>query len=127
MRAPSLWAGIDVGGRRKGFHVAVIDGARVCAGPRQLRTPPEVAAWLTEMAPKLVGVDAPKVLGDDRVRFESERRLAREVCHLRYTPTREALERQRTTRAPKFYEWIEHGLELYAALTAAGFDAIEVF
>jgi predicted nuclease with RNAse H fold len=121
------WAGVDVGGRRKGFHVALVDGRRVLAGPRQLPTPADVAAWLAEWKPCLVGVDAPRVLGDDAVRFESERRLAREVCHLRYTPTRAALEYQRTTRAPKYYEWIEHGLELYAALAAAGLDAVECF
>jgi predicted nuclease with RNAse H fold len=121
------WAGVDVGGRRKGFHVALVDGRRVLAGPRQLPTPADVAAWLAEWKPCLVGVDAPSVLGDDAVRFESERRLAREVCHLRYTPTRAALEYQRTTRAPKYYEWIEHGLELYAGLAAAGLDAVECF
>lgn len=126
-RTPSLWAGVDVGGRRKGFHVALVDGRRLAAGPRQLLTPHEVARWLADASPRLVGVDAPKVLGDDQVRFESERRLAREVCRLRYTPTREALLRQRMTRAPKYYEWIEHGLELYAALAKAGLDAIEVF
>ena len=126
-RAPSLWAGIDVGGRRKGFHVAIVDGRRVCAGPRQIRAARDVAGWLAQLAPRLVAVDAPRALGDDRTRFESERRLAREVCHLRYTPTREALERQRLTPAPKYYEWIEHGLELYVALAEAGLEAIECF
>ena len=127
LRAPELWAGVDVGGRRKGFHVALVDGQRVHAGPRRVVAAGEVAGWLAELGPRLVGVDAPKVLGDDQVRFESERRLAREVCHLRYTPTREALERQRMGPAPTYYEWIEHGLELYAALTEAGLQAVECF
>ena len=126
-RAPALWAGVDVGGRRKGFHAAVVDGRRLYAGPRRLAAPRDVAAWLVELRPRLVGVDAPRVLADDRTRFESERRLAHEVCHLRYTPTREALERQRTSHAPRYYEWIEHGLELYVALSGAGLAAVECF
>src|SRR5262249_48576100 len=58
---------------------------------------------------------------------EGERRLAREVCRLRYTPTRAALDRQHETSAPTYYEWIEHGLELYAALEKAALSAIEAF
>lgn len=126
------WAGIDVGGRRKGFHATVIaGGARstlsLVAGPQRLLTPAAVLEWLARWSPRLVGVDAPRTLGDNPIRFEGERRLARELCHLRYTPTREALERQKQGHAPRYYEWIEHGLELYAALEAAGLEAIEAF
>lgn len=90
-------------------------------------TPVAVVVWLAAWSPRLVGLDAPRALGDDRVGFHGERRLAREVCHLRYTPTRKALERPRRGPAPRYYEWIEHGLELYEALEAAGFAAIEAF
>lgn len=61
------------------------------------------------------------------MRFNGERQLARDVCRLRYTPTLAALERQRIGSAPTYYEWIEHGLELYAALDDAGLAAIEAF
>jgi predicted nuclease with RNAse H fold len=129
--APTAWVGVDVGGRRKGFHVAVIVSARgrlaVVERPRRLLTPSAAATWIGVWRPRLVGVDAPRQLGDYPPRFRGERRLAREVCRLRYTPTREALERQKRGRAPKYYEWIEHGLELYEALGRAGLTAIEAF
>ena len=122
---------MDVGGRRKGFHVAVVRGGlrglELVERPRRLREPCDVGAWLRTCAPRLVGVDAPRQLGDHPARFDGERALAREVCRLRYTPTRAALERQRTTRAPRFYEWIEHGLELYDVLANVGVVAIEAF
>lgn len=130
--AGRCWAGIDVGGRRKGFHVAALAPGRgavvnVVAGPERLVTPAAVVAWLRPWSPRLTGVDAPRRLADDPARFDGERRLAREVCRLRYTPTLAALERQRTGSAPAYYEWIEHGLELYAALDGAGLAAIEAF
>ena len=125
------WAGVDVGARRKGFHVAVVRegvrGLELVERPSRILEPSEVAARLHPCLPRLVGVDAPRRLGDDPSRFDGERLLAREVCRLRYTPTRAALERQRTTRAPRFYEWIEHGLELYEALVKVGVAAIEAF
>ena len=125
------WAGVDVGARRKRFHVAVVrEGARgleLIERPRRILAPAEVGAWLRACAPSLVGVDAPRQLGDHPSRFDGERARAREVCRLRYTPTREALDRQRTTRAHRFYEWIEHGLELYHVLAGIGLAAIEAF
>jgi predicted nuclease with RNAse H fold len=95
--------------------------------PRRLLTPSEAAIWISDWRPRLVGVDAPRQLGDYLPRFHGERRLAREVCRLRYTPTREALERQKLGPAPKYYEWIEHGLELYEALGRVAINAVEAF
>lgn len=120
----TLCAGVDVGGRRKGFHTAVVDGPRhVVAGPRQLATPADVVDWLARHRPAVVAVDSPCCLAPDGARSRpDERRFAREVLSLRYTPDRQGLE----ARAP-YYEWIAHGLELYAALTAAGLTAIECF
>jgi predicted nuclease with RNAse H fold len=102
-------------------------GLELVDRPRRILDPCEVAAQLRTSAPRLVGVDAPRRLGDHPSRFDGERTLAREVCRLRYTPTLAALERQRTTRAPRFYEWIEHGLELYEVLATVGLVAIEAF
>ena len=69
----------DVGGRRKGFHVAVIVSARqrlaVVERPRRLLTPGEAAIWISGWRPRLVGVDAPRQLGDYLPRFHGERRL----------------------------------------------------
>jgi hypothetical protein len=44
------------------------------------------------------------------------------VCHLRYTPDRAGL-----TKNPRYYEWGEHGFELYATLAEAGLPAVECF
>ncbi len=127
-----VWAGVDVGGRRKGFHVALIDERsvlRVLTRPGRLLEPDDVVSWLGDgPRPVLVGVDCPCAL-DDGTRREAERRLARQVCGLRYTPTPEALaaQRARPGQASRFYEWIEQGLALYAALARAGLPAIECF
>jgi predicted nuclease with RNAse H fold len=120
----TLCAGVDVGGRRKGFHSAVVDGhRRVVAGPRQLAKPGDVVAWLAGHRPAVVAVDSPCCLAPDGTRSRpDERRFAREILNLRYTPDRAGLEARAS-----YYEWIAHGLELYAALTAAGLTAIECF
>ena len=117
------WAGVDVGGRRKGFHVAVIDSVGVEL-EASLRTPREVASWLAEAGPCLVAVDSPLSPAPPG---ESSRAGERElvqapVCHLRYTPDRAGL-----SENPRYYEWIEHGFELYAALAEAGLAAVECF
>ena len=65
-----------MGGRRKGFHCALVDEeALVAAG----------------------------------------------VCGIRYTPDRARL------AGNPYYEWIEHGFELYDTCRAAGLDVVECF
>lgn len=127
-----VWAGVDVGGRRKGFHVAVVDDRRVVRAPTRLLAPADVVAWLLDEGPRpaLVGVDSPCALAlDDGRRREDERRVARDLCGIRYTPSPDALARQRCKpgQAGRYYEWIEHGLALYEALACAGLTAIECF
>jgi predicted nuclease with RNAse H fold len=127
-----VWAGVDVGGRRKGFHVTVIDAARVVRPPERLREPADVVAWLLREGPRpaLVGVDSPCALAlDDGRRRADERRVARAVCGIRYTPSPAELARQRGKpgQAGRYYEWIEQGLALYDGLARAGLTAIECF
>lgn len=117
------WAGVDVGGPRKGFHVAVVDGGRLLAGPVRLKEPKDVVEFLREWKPRGVAVDSPRSPAPDgQLSREGERRVAREVCGIRYTPDRRGLEANRT-----YYGWVLHGLDLYAALTSAQFRAIECF
>ena len=52
------WAGVDVGGRRKGFHVAIIDSEGV-DGLAALQTSYAVSSWLAEQRPRIVAVDCP--------------------------------------------------------------------
>ena len=112
-----------MGGRRKGFHGAVVDGAGLVAGPRVLACPADVVGWLQPFQPRVVAVDSPCALAPDGARSRpDERRFAREVLSLRYTPDRRSL-----AARPRYYEWIAHGLELYAALAHAGLRAIECF
>jgi predicted nuclease with RNAse H fold len=116
------WAGVDVGGRRKGFHVAVIDEERLIRAGRLTRLR-DVVASLSELQPRVVALDSPRVAAPDGARSRAcERRLAREVCGIRYTPDRVVLQ-----EGNPYYEWIVHGLELYGALESSPCSVIECF
>lgn len=119
-----VWAGIDVGAKRKGFHVAVVDDRSLRAGPAQLASPSDVVEFLHPWHPRLVAVDSPRRLAPDgaRSRPEERRFAAARICGLRYTPDRRGLEGN-----PRFYEWISQGLELYDTLERAGLQTIECF
>ena len=112
-----------MGAHRKGFHVAVIDADRLVAGPEQLPTPRRVVVWLRAHRPSGVAVDSPRRPAPEGERSRAdERALARAVCGIRYTPDRRALHANL-----RYYAWIQHGLELYDALAASGWEAIECF
>lgn len=127
--ARRVWAGIDVGGRRKGFHGALVDGRRLLERPRRLPEPGDVLDWLGTWHPRLVAVDSPRSLAPAGARLRECERwfVAARICGIRFTPSPEALARQKRRPNPTYYEWIEHGLELYAELGRAGFGAIECF
>jgi predicted nuclease with RNAse H fold len=124
-RAVTTVVGIDVGGRRKGFHACALRGDGVVAGPENLRDVSTAVDWVTALAPSTVALDSPRTCAPPGESSRAdERALAREVCGIRWTP-----ERSRLAGSP-YYEWVEHGLELYAALAAAGIPVaslIEVF
>jgi L-amino acid N-acyltransferase YncA/predicted nuclease with RNAse H fold len=117
--------GIDVGGRRKGFHACALHGEEVVAGPERLPDVASAVAWVVALDPTTVALDSPKTCAPPgEASRADERALARAVCGIRWTP-----ERSRLAGNP-YYEWVEHGLELYAALAAAGIDRgalVEVF
>lgn len=120
--ARDLWAGVDVGGRRKGFHLALVDRDRLRAGPLRVHTVSEVVHWLCWRRPRLVAVDSPCTAAPEGLRSRPEERLlASRVCGIRFTPDRAVLGESR------YYEWIVHGLELYAALENARLSAVECF
>lgn len=108
------WLGVDVGGPRKGFDVALIDDEAVRILARLDRA--GVVALVRSARPQVIGIDSPRSLapagGSSRA---DERALARAVCGIRWTPDR--------LDGP-YYEWIVEGLRLYEALGGA---AIEVF
>jgi predicted nuclease with RNAse H fold len=117
--------GIDVGGRRKGFHGCALRGAEIVAGPERLADVPTAVEWIAAHDPALVALDGPRSCAPDGQRSRpDERALNRAVCGIRWTPPRSEL------AGNPYYEWVEHGLELYAALVAAGIGperAAEVF
>ena len=117
--------GIDVGGRRKGFHGCALRGDEVVAEPERLRDVASAVEWVSALGPAVVALDSPKTCAPEGESSRAdERELARAVCGIRWTP-----ERSRLAGNP-YYEWVEHGLELYDALAAAGIRSdrlIEVF
>src|SRR6201999_3309621 len=81
--------------------------------------------WVTALQPAVVALDSPRTCAPTGESSRAdERALARAVCGIRWTP-----ERARLAGNP-YYEWVEHGLELYAAPGPAGLapaQVIEVF
>ncbi len=115
--------GVDVGGARKGFHVAELDSGTLI-GLHRFPTAAGVMDWLRGRQPAAVAIDSPRRSADPGERSrEGERKLAREVCGIRWTPEESKL------AGNGYYGWIENGLKLYRALEAErpDYDVIEVF
>jgi predicted nuclease with RNAse H fold len=117
----TVWAGVDVGGRRKGFDVAVIDDRQVLTLQDHLNCG-QVVDVVREYGPAVVAVDSPRHCAPDgRTAREDERRLASSICGIRWTP--DAVH----VRASSYYAWILEGIALFEALAAHDAEAIEVF
>src|SRR5687768_8518218 len=87
-RAKRSWAGVDVGGPKKGFDLAVIDAERLVAGPTRIRDRRGAVRWLREHSPAVVAVDSPiRPAPYPALSRDGERALVRaRVCGIRYTP-----------------------------------------
>lgn len=119
-----VFAGVDVGGAKKGFDVALIDAVRLTRLTRMAEAS-EAAAWLAQHRAQLVAVDSPRHPAPRGARSRpDERELAAKVCGIRYTPDDASL---RAPHRSGYYDWILNGLELYAALEAARLMVIECF
>jgi predicted nuclease with RNAse H fold len=113
--ARRLFAGVDVGGRRKGFHIAVLDEERNVVDQRCETAAGEAARFLAGRGVSVVAVDSPLSAaepGEHGRRCEHEF-LARKVCGIRLTPDEATVRRAHAT---DFYGWIINGWELYKAL-----------
>lgn len=123
--ADPVAVGIDVGGRRKGFHAAALRDREIVAGPCQLGSLADVVAWIDELAPTCAAIDSPRRgAGPGETRREDERLFAAEkICGIRWTPD----ERTMRERRDPYYEWILHGFELYRALEPKRVEVIECF
>jgi predicted nuclease with RNAse H fold len=113
--------GVDVGGQRKGFDVALLDDRLVVALMRGLDR--EAVVKLVSMhQPALVAVDSPRSCAPNgQSTRECERELNTSICGIRWTPDKKRV------YAEPYFAWIVEGLALYAALAAAGVPVIEVF
>ena len=121
MSAGRLFAGIDVGARRKGFHIAVLDHERNLVDQRRETDASEAARFLARRGVAVVAVDSPLAAaepGEHGRKCEYEF-LARKVCGIRLTPDEATIRRAHAT---DFYGWIINGWELYEALNARGHE-----
>lgn len=117
----AIWVGVDVGGRRKGFDLAVVDDSFVLCLAGRLRSE-DVADVVERTRPALVAIDSPRCCAPaGATTRDGERALARAVCGIRWTPDEDAI------RSSAYYDWIVQGLRLHQTLDAAGVEVIEVF
>jgi len=129
VRSRYSWAGIDVGGPRKGFDVALLDADRRVTLKRRLDRD-ETVDWLRRHRPLVVAVDSPARPAEPGERSRRcERELVRAgICGIRYTPDLVTIEAPHPTG---YYDWIREGFRLYESLRAAaaetGWSVIEVF
>ncbi len=122
--AVERWAGIDVGGRRKGFDLAVIDANSVVELQRSVRDPQAVLEALLTHSPAVVGIDSPAAPAPPGAHLRSdELALARAVCAIRWTPDLATLE-----AGSDYYDWVRRGLSLHELLARRlDADVVEVF
>jgi len=108
------WIGVDVGGKRKGFHVALIDERRLLGLSGGLGFD-GVLELVDAERPALIAIDSPRSCaptgGTTR---DCERAVAKTICGIRWTPDRATV-----NRSP-YYAWVVEGLALFEALGRPG-------
>jgi predicted nuclease with RNAse H fold len=118
-----MWAGIDVGGRRKGFDIAIISNDAVLRHLSRSQSPTEVVEILLKHSPRLLGIDCPESpAGVGAKHRPCELLVNREVCGIRWTPDSATIGRNQD-----YYGWLSNGFELWNEVRAAGMNAVEVF
>lgn len=111
-RAGPTVIGIDVGGRRKGFHAVALTGGTY-AGQLASRDVHELSHWCQAvMQARLIAIDAPcRWSADGRAR-PCERQLNARGIRCFATPTRALA----VAHPTDYYGWMLQGEALYAAL-----------
>ena len=105
--------GIDVGGKRKGFHAVALRNGRFIE-TKQFTTPTPLADWCLKQDAHIVAVDAPckwSQSGGSR-RAERDLRVGGQIIQCFKTPTRERAVKHRKG----FYGWVFNGEQLYQHL-----------
>jgi predicted nuclease with RNAse H fold len=117
----ATWAGVDVGGKRKGFDAAIIDDRQVLVLRGRL-TCDQVVELAMEQRPEVIAIDSPcDCAPDGHTARDGERQLKKSICGIRWTPDK------RRVYAGAYYAWIVEGLALFDALAAYDGAVIEVF
>ncbi len=115
------WLGVDAGGRRKGFDLALVDERRLVSLLGGLGRA-AVLERVERDRPAIVAIDSPRFCAaEGQTARDDERRLARSICGIRWTPDRAAV------ATSPYYAWIVEGLGLFAALAGRDVEVIEVF
>lgn len=115
------WLGVDVGGPRKGFDVALVNERRLLLVEGRLRRG-DVVELIELEKPLAVGIDSPRSCAPTGQKArEAERRLNQAICRVRWTPDADRV------RESSYYAWIVEGLALFGALAGSPADVIEVF
>ena len=104
-----ITVGVDVGASKKGFHVvANLDGNFLDKFHSQ--DADEVVSWISNHAPKVIGIDAPCMFSLEGRSREAERSLVKNGIKCFYTPTRELAQKS------LFYDWVFNGELLFQKL-----------
>ena len=113
--------GVDVGGRRKAFDVALVEDGRLI-GLRHRQSVDDVVGWVAPARPAVVAIDSPRsCAAPGRTHRPEEKELRDAVCGIRWTPPIAQL------AGNPYYEWIVEGLRLYDALGEQPVQVIECF
>lgn len=117
----TAWMGVDVGGARKRFDVAVIDDQRLI-DVRRRQSVDDVIGSVVSAKPAVVAVDSPRTGAPPGMTHRpEEKKLRAAVCGIRWTPPTAQLS------GNPYYEWIVQGLRLYQALRGHEVEVIECF
>jgi predicted nuclease with RNAse H fold len=115
------WIGVDVGGKKKAFDLALVHG-RTVVELRSRQSAEDVVELTRAVRPTVVAVDSPRSTAPPgATRRDGEKLLREAVCGIRWTPPRDKLD------GNQYYEWIVEGLRLYEALADVRVEVIECF
>jgi predicted nuclease with RNAse H fold len=115
------WLGVDVGGRRKGFDVALVEEDEIALLAARLDCA-AVVELVDSRRPSVVAIDGPRsCAAPGQTTRDGERRVNKLICGIRWTPD------EASVHAGRYYAWVVEGLRLYAALDDREVELIEVF
>ena len=113
--------GVDVGGRRKAFDAALVEGQSL-TGLRRRQSVDDLVAWVATVKPSVIAIDSPRSSAPPGWTHRPEEKDVRDqVCGIRWTPPSAEFE------GNPYYEWIVEGLRLYRALAPVPVEVVECF